>query len=182
MPAQSLKARFAELMDAQRATEELLRLPDAELLGVARDVSEWSPAQHAFHLSHVARQVAAILKKIEADKGVVHSGSPNLRGVFVLGAGAIPRGKGKAPESTMPPPNATRAQITEALAKSKESLASLEARLDSLCERKGRVPHAVLGEMNAEEWSKFAGIHARHHLEIVEDIRAALAKGTKKKK
>jgi hypothetical protein len=155
----------------QRELQALLELPDGELLAVAPAVSGWAPAQHVHHVATANRAFAGILSAIAAGKAEQAEGEPNRMGKIVLKRGKMPRGQAQVPDAIPRSDQAGRPEAAEALAKSAKRFAALAQSLEALAASPGRMEHAYLGSFGAEEWLRFATIHTRHHLEIIEDVR-----------
>ena len=97
---------------------------------------------------------------------------PREIGVGLLARGSIPRGRGPAPEFTLPA-GAGRGDLLE-------GFEDLRALADSLIPRTGEIdatnrtlPHHVLGHFTPAEWLRFLHLHHRHHEAIIHDILAA---------
>ena len=127
-------------------------------------VSGASIGWHSYHLLLVTTNIYEALASSDPN---AYRYRPNfLRGI-VFTTGNIPRGKGKAPESALPPE-----QISlEAL---EAQLAQVRAILDKLEQLppKSSFEHPVFGTLKRDQAIKFIVIHTRHHLKIIRDIDA----------
>jgi DinB superfamily len=131
------------------------------------DVSRWSPLDHA---EHMARADTGSLDQL--DKALERSGGPSMAwiGRLVLAVGWIPRGRGAAPESSVPR-SAERAQVAADLRAVRARIEALGPRLGQIASVRGRAAHPIFGGLTPARWLRFLEIHHHHHLKIVEDIR-----------
>lgn len=134
-------------------------------------ITGWSRDQH---LDHVLRVLRNILKAVALlvtgdDPRILDDGEPTAAGRRILASGTIPRGRADAPETTLPAePGLTDLQtLFDDVAARHERLVPHLPALPSL---PGRLPHPVLGPFSATQWMRFAKIHTRHHLAIVDDM------------
>lgn len=155
------QARLLAQLDELAA---LLAAPDQR----ASDVSAWSIHQHVEHLLLVNQEMTA---KIVAATPPDPVRAKTILGWIVLTTGFIPRGRGDAPESTLP------------LSRSPDELLALLAEVTSSAETLDLVAidatdavvanHQVFGGLSATDWLALMGIHDHHHLKIIADIQAA---------
>lgn len=149
--------------------------PDERLYAVAPAVSAWSPAQH---LEHVCLVAAAVLERLDALRSGGERedrrehGSPRLAGRAVLMAGRIPRGRGQAPDFSLPAKVPGRSALRELCSRVGRQVTETAAHAASFRGVRGVIRHPLLGWLNAAQWWRFLRVHSEHHLAIVEDIRA----------
>jgi len=152
----------------------LERTADLDVLGVsAPEISSWSVQDHLEHLLLSDRSVLDwILKALAAPTPEAREDSPNEIGVTLLALGSIPRGRGPAPDFTLPDGLEIR-PLTEGFRRLRDVA-------DGLLERSGEIeacrrtlPHHVLGHFTSAEWLRFLHLHHRHHEAIIRDILAA---------
>jgi len=129
------------------------------------DVSRWTVGMHVHHCA---------LGMIGICNAVLESSPPappsrfSAPRAFVFTTGRIPRGRGKAPAEAVPSPDIGT-----------EDLRALLDRSESLIEQVADAApgkwwkHFAFGVMDRDQALRFMGIHNRHHLRIVADIRAA---------
>ena len=131
----------------------------------AAAVSSWSIHKQVEHTALVARQILELVEGLEAGTAGEPTGRLRWPAHAVLAMGWIPRGKGVAPSSVLPgeapDPAAIRAILDDT-----------RARLRTHAPARGgnRAPHPHFGGMTARQWTRFLGIHTRHHLKIIRDI------------
>ncbi len=136
----------------------------------APEVSGWSVAQQLEHLATVDRSVLQGIEKIDRGEIAERGGAGTLVGRVILLLGWIPRGKGKAPEKSMPA-GLGGEELVAALETAKERFEKLDlARLETSA---GTFPHPVFGHLTAGQWLRFVAVHHRHHGRIIDDIRQA---------
>jgi hypothetical protein len=141
----------------------------------APGVSAWSAGQqfrHALAALHEGLSAAGALADGH-DARIDRSAAPAERLRALLARGRIPRGLGQAPASTLPGERPTRTEIQAALDEANQRLGALRARAQAVRAAAGTIAHPQLGPLDAALWVRFADIHTRHHLSIVDDIAAA---------
>lgn len=129
------------------------------------DVSQWTVGMHVHHCT---------LGMVGICNAVLGSEPPapptrfSLPRAFVFRTGRIPRGRGKAPETAMPSPDIGPAELMSLLDRSHDLLRRVaEADPGQWWD------HFAFGAMSRDQTLRFVGIHNRHHLRIIADIRAA---------
>lgn len=196
MPWGERKARveLRRVRDALGELERLTRL-SSEVWGArAPAVSAWSPGEQVHH-ALLALEVAAT-KVDEALSSAVapaaacqetelptapspHRSGPAPRrslrpiGALVLLTRWIPRGRGRAPEILLPPPNAAPEEVARLLQGVGCRWARLEPRAGEIGRSRSSAPHFIFGDMTPRQWVRFAALHTCHHLRIVSDILRA---------
>ena len=150
--------------------EALLDWPDDVLFEVNEAVSAWSPAQQLFH---ILRANGMMFKGIQlichGHRIADNEGELNDAGRYLLAHGFV-RGQAKAPDAVVPPDDVSREDLRDALARSRRKYTQTEAFLPQIPEATGRIPHHILGMLNASEWLRLARMHAEHHRAIIRDI------------
>jgi hypothetical protein len=82
-----------------------------------------------------------------------------------MNTGYIPRGKGRAPQHTLPQEKITKEELLVHLKKAKDASRNLK----DLTVGK-TFKHPLFGWLNLKESSRFMKIHTHHHLKIIRDI------------
>lgn len=142
---------------------------DSLLTTRRESVSHWSPAEH---LEHVALANRGILGAIRALQNAPEPEIPETvsdRAKSFLEAGVIERGVRKHPDFVTPQGVALdylRRELQSIL----DGYAELEPSLEKFAASRATFTHHVLGPLTAAQWLRFAGIHTRHHLNILRDI------------
>lgn len=140
----------------------------------------WNIAQI---LEHLGRTYGGTAKMLEQTLIANERSAPQLRSATVkeravqmllLGSGRFPPGQ-KAPEFLIPRADAG----AEMLPKTFSGLERMRRALDAAESRWGGdvavAIHFTLGPMSARQWSKFHYLHGRHHIEQIQQRRAASA-------
>lgn len=133
-------------------------------------VSGWSVAQHAEHLLRSDEGVLSwIARTLEEESPAERDREPIALGVRILEEGVIPRGRGPAPEATLPRGIAASA-LTSRLEATRGLAVELGERLDEIAAHRATLAHHVLGPFTPAEWLRFLHIHHDHHDAILRDI------------
>jgi hypothetical protein len=171
----SLESEFASLDESYREIERLLALPAETARRVAPAVSGWSVEQHLAHLSLANELVARNLRSLLKGAGpfVLASGEAPPEALAVLAAGRLPRGKAQSPRIVRPPDTVNREYLSDWLAGNRRDFEELRGKCEELRATTGKVPHQILGPLNAVQWTRFAAVHSRHHLDIAREVAAA---------
>lgn len=139
----------------------------------APDVSAWSVQDHLEHLLLSDRNVLAwVVEALARPNPETRAQVPHEIGVALLARGLIPRGRGPAPDLTLPDglePGELRTEF-QAL---RELADGLGPRLTALDTCLHTLRHHVLGHFTPAEWLRFLHLHHRHHDSIIRDILAA---------
>jgi hypothetical protein len=64
-------------------------------------------------------------------------------------------------------------ELADRLRDTRSRVVGLEGSLAQLEASNATRNHFALGDLNAAQWLKFAGIHARHHQKIIRDVLRA---------
>lgn len=147
----------------------------ADAAGLARrapELSAWSVGQHLEHAWRADLGILAWLERAAAGTAASDGGGPTAAGRFVLLVGRIPRGRGRAPERTLPA-EASPEAIASGLGATREAVLRLAPALPALARSRATLRHPALGCLDAVAWLRFAGIHHAHHRRLVEAIERA---------
>lgn len=172
MPVSStLLDRFQAASDTFDHMDRLLATSDERLKRRVEAVSGWTPAQHLCHLSLANGLMLTAVDRIAHQAAPASpGGSLTMVGRYVLLTGHIPRGKGKAPEKSVPPADPGRLEAAELLGKSRLALLRVKGELPRVEEATWRVDHHIFGRLDALQWLKLVKIHAEHHFRIIDEI------------
>lgn len=170
-PTFDAAAEHAALQAGYDALRACLAHPGAAT--VHPDRSGWSAMQHVDHVARSNQGICAVIEAFLAHPDAPgDGGGPTAVGCRVLASGHIPRGRGRAPAASMPATAPSPEAVAAALADSRAALNALAPHLPRLAALPGRRPHPAFGPLNAVEWLRFAHIHTRHHLAIIDDLLA----------
>ena len=147
--------------------------PERELFLQTPSVSDWSPAQHLYH---VLGATAMMLKAASLLAGEAVDGEePHLResGRDVLHNQRIPRGVATAPDATTPPDDLNRSMLQRSLERSSHKPdTAADVILNPPRDSARGLPHLMWGTLTSHQWLRVAHVHCEHHLRIIEEIRA----------
>ena len=118
-----------------------------------------------WHVDHLLKVIIKVSNALKNSDPVVYKRKYNLLRSVIFVSGKIPRGKGKAPKSVLPP---------EVILKEDLLLQIKEAR-NHLNEMKELHPdsnfkHPYFGVLNLKMTQRFLEIHTNHHLKIISEI------------
>jgi hypothetical protein len=97
---------------------------------------------------------------------------PTKWGMLVLKLGLIPRGRGRAPENTIPQ-HPDPAELAARFQKLLDQVGALEPSLPMIADSVVTRRHHQLGHYTAAQWLRFAQVHHVHHRKIIRDILRA---------
>lgn len=162
-------ARFVEALE--RAVE-LAEDPDA-FAARAPEVSDWSVGRHLEHVLLANRGMVDWLSRVAQGEEVPPpddpEGGPTVAGRLALLFGRIPRGRGRAPDGTVPEGRA-REEVAAGLAEVLERARRLADGIGAIRRADARMTHPALGTLDAAQWLRFAHVHQDHHERIVRDV------------
>src|SRR5262245_54268775 len=172
MPAFDPARDLADLAVLYGTIDELLGRDPADLAAVVAARSGWSSEQHLAHVTLANELVLRNLASLAAGRGalIVRGGQPHPHAQALLAAGRLPRGVAQSPRMVRPPERVQRALLAQWLADGRAALAALDPR--ALVPSELKIPHQLLGPLDAPQWARFAVVHTRHHLEIVRELLA----------
>ncbi len=137
----------------------------------AEKVSAWSVGQQLEHLLLADESIVRRVERLQAEGAAPAGGRPTFAGYVVLISGSIPRGRGRAPDFTLPADLAAR-EIGDRFDAGAERYDALRPALAELEALRATGAHPILGHFTAARWLRFAHVHHGHHEEIVRDILA----------
>ncbi len=166
-------ADHAHLARLQELIERWLAEHEPALPRVAAGVSGWSAEQHLAHVALANELVLRNLKSLAKGSGllVVEGGEPVPGALEILAGGRIPRGAAQSPRIVRPPAAVERALLLEWLADARRELAALDPH--AIRSTNQRIPHQILGPLDAPQWLRFGVVHSRHHLAIAREVLLA---------
>jgi len=148
---------------------------DPALCGAsAPAVSKWNVKDHLEHLSIANGGIVSWIERAcEGDPELDTGGRPRLIGRIVLLFGAFPRGRGKAPERTLPK-DTTAEELVTKFRGVRERVQALEGSFAQLQASSATRNHFVFGDLDAVQWIRFTVIHNNHHQKIIRDVLGAV--------
>ncbi|MFO8232661.1 MAG: DinB family protein [Longimonas sp.] len=170
-PALIMSDEYSMLRGFYDAVEALLDAPQHVLFSIHETISDWSPADHLYHILRSNSKSLKAARLAATDRGpTVHEGTPNDVGTRVLEEGSFGDLEAEAPPSVRPPQDLTRSNLRTAYQKSREQFDALREHVPTLPKAEARLPHPAFGPLRASEWLRFARIHSDHHQDIVQQI------------
>ncbi len=139
------------------------------------EVSGWSVEQHLYHVALATDLSFANVRSAATGKGMLVSADGALgdRAAEVLARDEQPRGVAEAPRMVRPGDTVELAFLRMEQEGNRRVLEELRGLRESIATSGFWVPHQELGPLRAAHWLRFAALHARHHLAIVDDVVAA---------
>jgi hypothetical protein len=167
-------ADHARLSALQLAIDEWIERAGERLARIEPAVSGGSAEQHLAHVALANELVLRNLKSLALGRGalVVAGGEPKAGVREILAGGRLPRGVAQAPRMVRPPAVIERELMLQWLADGRRELQALDPR--AIVPGSLRVPHQLLGPLDAPEWLRFGVVHTRHHLGIAREVLVAL--------
>jgi hypothetical protein len=171
-PARALAADFAELAAALERLREIAGLSPALAELRREEVSGWSALEHVAHVALANELIVRNLESLASGHGLLvqEGGEPVPGALEILASGVIPRGRAQSPRMVRPPARIDRTLLADWLATGERGFARFARETDSLAAARGKVPHQLLGPLDAPQWVRFGAIHTRHHLAIAEQV------------
>ena len=133
-------------------------------------VSKWNVCEHLEHLMLADHKIVKWIEDVALASDCKHrSEKPKEVGTLILASGQIPRGRGPAPEGTIPK-GESLARVISRLKDVRTLVGGLAGQLDAVSACLNTLPHHVLGHFTPSEWLRFLHIHHIHHANIINDI------------
>jgi len=118
-----------------------------------------------WHIDHLLKVIIKVSNALKHSDPLVYQRKYNLLRSVIFVSGKIPRGKGKAPRSVLPPEVILKEdlflQIKEA-SKHLNEMKDLPAA--------SNFKHPYFGMLNLKMAKRFLDIHTNHHLKIIKEI------------
>jgi hypothetical protein len=173
-PAQEL----ARLRAAYATIDALMALEPELARSVARAVSGWSAEEHVAHVALANELSLRNVLNLVAREGLLiqPDGEPIPEGLSVLRSGVIPRGVARSPRMVTPPRSIDRALLAEWIRDNRRDLARVTELAPEIASAPGRIPHQLLGPLDALQWLRFAAVHTAHHLTLASEVLGALGR------
>jgi hypothetical protein len=166
-----LSEELDALADFYDTTEAYLDdLPTADLVEPTPSVSDWSPAQHLYHIWRANASMLKAARLLASGRVDAEPARLSDAGRRVLRKGRLPRGAAEAPEAVRPPDAPDRELLRETARRSREKLDAVADASAAVREADGGLEHPAWGVLTAPQWVRAARIHSEHHGAIVADI------------
>ena len=166
-----LSGELDALTDFYDTTEAYLDdLSTADLVESTSSVSDWSPAQHLYHIWRANASMLKAARLLASGRIDAEPARLSDTGRRVLREGRLPRGVAEAPEAVRPPDAPDRELLRETARRSREKLDAVADASAEIREADGGLEHPAWGVLTAPQWVRAARIHSEHHGAIVADI------------
>lgn len=135
----------------------------------APEISGWRVGQHLAHISMATAYCLRNVVELMEDGGrfAVPGGALHEQARAILESGVIPGGA-TSPKEVEAPEEPDLAHTINCLAAARASMTQLSGL--PIASTALRIPHPLLGPLDAPEWLRFARIHADHHLAILDRL------------
>ena len=140
------------------ALEGMITNSDIKATDVSTNGIDW-------HLDHSLKVIIVVTKALTKSDPSKYQRKYNLLRSVIFMSGKIPRGKGKAPRSVLPPDNILKEDLYLQFDSAVEALNQIE-KLDPSSNFK----HPYFGQLDLKMSLRFLSIHTNHHLKIMKEI------------
>jgi hypothetical protein len=130
--------------------------------------SKVSKVNMGWHIEHSLLVINNILDSLTHSDPKQYKKKFHLIRTIILFFKGFPRGKGTAPQSTLPSNNIDVNSLLEHLQQTKQKLSAT-----NILHSHSNFTHPLLGMLNLKETLEFLSVHTNHHLSIMNDIKKA---------
>jgi len=164
------RADLATLRTQQDVIDTLLSEFSDALRQQVAETSAWSAEQHLAHVTLANELVLRNLKSLATGSGmlIVRTGEAHPAALPFLRQGRLPRGQVQAPRMVQPPERVDRELLLQWLRDVRRELDALDPADVRASELK--IPHQLMGPLDAPQWARFAPVHTQHHLLIALEV------------
>ena len=127
--------------------------------------SQISSGSVGWHIEHSLLTINLVIKGFKASNPLAYKPKPNIKRIYVMTTGKIPRGKINAPMVVQPRVLFTCKSLSEHLLITRVNYQSLQME-----DSRKFFTHPFLGDMRLMATQRFLRIHTAHHLFIISDI------------
>lgn len=151
---------MSDLLNSQLKTiESYIAKEDSDNLSISQVSIYW----HIEHSLQVLLQVITFLNNSYVED---YKPKPSFFKWLIMTTRYIPRGKGRAPQQTVPKVKSTQKELTILLEKAKTAIETV-----AYLPEKKNFKHPYFGYLHKKDTIKFIEIHTNHHLKIINDIK-----------
>ncbi len=125
-----------------------------------------SQGKVGWHIEHSLLVLSGITKVLAMSNPSEYKSKFNFAKFVVMTFNFIPRGRGKAPQTTQPKSEVTAENLTAHIIKTREKVKELDTMNQDLFFK-----HPYFGDLKLKEAVRFLEIHTKHHLKIINDIQ-----------
>ena len=127
--------------------------------------SEVSSGSVGWHIEHMLLTMNMVIKGLKDSDPKQYKSRFDIKRIFVMAAGKIPRGRIKAPTVVQPTVQYNTESLREHLSATRANYQSLES-----LSKNNYFTHPFLGDFKVAPTKRFLQIHTNHHLSIINDI------------
>jgi len=118
-----------------------------------------------WHIDHSFKVISVVIKALKKSDPSTFRRKYNLLRSVIFVSGKIPRGKGKAPKSVLPPEVISKEDLFLQIKEARKQLTEMkDLHADS------NFKHPYFGVLNLKMAQRFLTIHTNHHLKIIREI------------
>jgi len=118
-----------------------------------------------WHINHSFKVISIVIKALKKSDPSTFRRKYNLLRSVIFVSGKIPRGKGKAPRSVLPPEVISKEDLFLQIKEARKQLTEMkDLHADS------NFKHPYFGVLNLKMAQRFLDIHTNHHLKIIREI------------
>jgi len=121
-----------------------------------------------WHIDHTLKVFSVVIKALKRSEPSKYQRKYNLLRSIIFISGKIPRGKGKAPKSVLPPENILPKDLHLQLNEAVKVINDIEKLPPN-----SNFKHPYFGQLDLKLTLRFLNIHTNHHLKIMRDILKA---------
>ncbi len=145
--------------------EQLLDVLESKIDHHEKVNKDISISSVGWHIEHTAKVLGRVTTAVSNSNPEEFKRKFNFVKTIIFIRNKIPRGKGKAPQASLPEGTITKEVLQNSLLKAKEKVKELST-LDS----NKYFKHPYFGDLKQKDCIKFLTIHSNHHLKIINDI------------
>ena len=118
-----------------------------------------------WHVDHLLKVIIKVSNALKNSDPVVYKWKYNLLRSVIFVSGKIPRGKGKAPKSVLPPEVILKEDLLLQIKEARKHLNEMKE-----LHANSNFKHPYFGVLNLKMTLRFLEIHTNHHLQIIREI------------
>lgn len=118
-----------------------------------------------WHIIHTLKAISVVIKTLKNSDPSLFRRKYNLLRSVIFVSGKIPRGKGKAPKSVLPPDVILKEDLLLQIKEARKHLNEMNE-----LHANSNFKHPYFGVLNLKMTKRFLEIHTNHHLKIIKEI------------
>lgn len=118
-----------------------------------------------WHLAHSFKVINSVCYALKVSDPSKYKSEFNLKRIFVLTSGFIPRGKARAPEAVIPAEVLSVDDLITDLNSARINLGEFDS-----FQENNYFYHPYFRQMNKKQAQRLLEVHTKHHLKIIRDI------------